>query len=95
MHIVQPIRSLEKIQDVKQYLLNKNKRDYFLFIFGINSALRISDILPLQVKDVKNKDHLWATESKTKKKKEDSDFRITETGNIRVYERHERKRISF
>ncbi|MCY8197735.1 site-specific integrase, partial [Bacillus spizizenii] len=46
MHIVQPIRSLEKIQDVKQYLLNKNKRDYFLFIFGINSALRISDILP-------------------------------------------------
>ncbi|ADM38003.1 site-specific integrase [Bacillus spizizenii] len=69
MHIVQPIRSLEKIQDVKQYLLNKNKRDYFLFIFGINSALRISDILPLQVKDVKNKDHLWATESKTKKKR--------------------------
>nr|WGD88771.1 site-specific integrase [Bacillus subtilis] len=69
MHIVQPIRSLEKIQEVKQYLLNKNKRDYFLFIFGINSALRISDILPPQVKDVQNKDHLWATESKTKKKR--------------------------
>ncbi len=95
MHIVQPIRSLEKIQEVKQYLLNKNKRDYFLFIFGINSALRISDILPLQVKDVQNKDHLWATESQNEKEKKDSYFRIAETGNIRVYERHEGKRISF
>ncbi|AGA23039.1 Hypothetical protein YoeC [Bacillus subtilis subsp. subtilis str. BSP1] len=95
MHIVQPIRSLEKIQEVKQYLLNKNKRDYFLFIFGINSALRISDILPLQVKDVQNKDHLWATESQNEKEKKDSYFRIAETGNIRVYKRHEGKRISF
>ncbi|MED4567884.1 site-specific integrase, partial [Bacillus atrophaeus] len=39
MHIVQPIRNLEKIQEIKNYLIRKNKRDHFLFIFGINSAL--------------------------------------------------------
>lgn len=50
MHIVQPIRSLEKIQEVKQYLMKKSDRDYFLFIFGMNSALRISDVLPLRVR---------------------------------------------
>ncbi|MEK4378130.1 site-specific integrase [Bacillus sp. FSL R5-0434] len=83
MHIVQPIRSLEKIQDVKQYLRSKNKRDYFLFIFGINSALRISDILSLQVKDVRNKDHLWATESKTKKKRK---ILILESLKAEIYE---------
>lgn len=69
MHIVQPIRSLEKIQEVKQYLKKKSERDYFLFIFGMNSALRISDVLPLRVRDVRNKDHVWATESKTRKKR--------------------------
>ncbi|QJC92671.1 putative bacteriophage integrase [Bacillus velezensis] len=68
MHIVQPIRSLEKIQEVKQYLMKKSDRDYFLFIFGMNSALRISDVLPLRVRDVRNKDHVWATESKTRNK---------------------------
>ncbi|WP_430756995.1 hypothetical protein [Pseudobacillus badius] len=46
---VEPIRDLEKIRMIKEYLLHQSYRDYFLFTFGINSGLRISDILPLRV----------------------------------------------
>lgn len=55
----QPIRKLEKIEQIKNYLLeNYSERDYFLFMFGINTGRRIGDILRLKVRDVRNKDHL-------------------------------------
>ncbi|MBO8156412.1 MAG: site-specific integrase [Bacillaceae bacterium] len=63
---VEPIRDLEKIQEIKQYLLHRSYRDYFLFIFGINSGLRISDILPLRAGDVKGTKYLTLQEKKTK-----------------------------
>ncbi|MEK5205257.1 site-specific integrase [Bacillus sp. FSL R10-2789] len=69
MYNVQPIRSLVKIEEMKTELLRRSYRDYFLFVFGINSGLRISDILPLKVKDVKGKEYLYATEKKTGKKR--------------------------
>lgn len=69
MQTVQPIRSHAKIEEIKTYLIHQSYRNYFLFVFGINSGLRISDILPLKVKDVKNKTHLNITEKKTDKKR--------------------------
>lgn len=66
---VQPIRDRNKIQKIKQLLKEKSPRDYLLFIMGINSGLRISDILKLKVKDVKNKTHINIEETKTRKKK--------------------------
>ena len=63
---VEPIRDPEKIREMKEYLLHKSYRDYFLFVFGINSGLRISDILPLRVMDVKYTEHLNIREKKTK-----------------------------
>ncbi|ERI10181.1 site-specific integrase [Aneurinibacillus aneurinilyticus] len=63
---VEPIREIEKIQEIKNYLLRRSYRNYFLFIFGINSGLRISDILPLRVMDVKYTKHLIIQEKKTK-----------------------------
>lgn len=52
---------------MKEYLLHKSYRNYFLFIFGINSGLRISDILPLRVMDVSHTDHIRLRETKTGK----------------------------
>ena len=52
MNEVQPIRDKEIIAKFKNKLLKKSYRDYMLFVFGINTGLRISDILPLRVKDV-------------------------------------------
>jgi len=60
MNNVEPIKSKEKVFAIKQYILSDRysekyrARDYLLFVFGINSALRISDLLSLRVKDVFN-----------------------------------------
>lgn len=57
MNVVEPIKNLNDIQRIKDYLSN-NKRNYLLFSLGINSGLRISDILALDVKDVEKGDTL-------------------------------------
>lgn len=49
MNFVQPIRDPEKIQQIKEYLKEKNERNYILFVMGINTGLRISDILKLKL----------------------------------------------
>jgi integrase len=65
---VQPIRSLEEIQRMKDFLLRDGSyRDYFLFTFGINCDLRINDLLPLRVEDVRNKTQIQIREQKTGK----------------------------
>lgn len=69
MEYVQPIRSTKQIELMKTFLLKRSKRDWFLFVLGINVGLRISDILPLQVKHIKNKSHIVIREKKTGKKK--------------------------
>ena len=65
---VQPIRSVEKIKDMK-WSLKKwcGERDYIMFLIGINAGLRISDILDLKIVDVKGKKKLTIIEGKTKK----------------------------
>ncbi|WP_199426946.1 site-specific integrase [Thermaerobacillus caldiproteolyticus] len=69
MRTVQPIRDKEKIAAMKAELLKTGRRNWFLFVFGINTGLRISDILNLKVKDVKGKSHLIIYEQKTGKYK--------------------------
>lgn len=51
---VQPLRTQQEINDFLFCLLrNKNaNRDVFLFLIGINSGLRMSDIVKLKKKDV-------------------------------------------
>lgn len=55
----------EKIRQIKELLIHRSYRDYFLFFMGVNSGLRISDILPLRVWDVKSTTHLKVKEKKT------------------------------
>lgn len=69
MELVQPIREREKIQEIKDILKRNGYRDFLLFIAGINTGLRISDLLKLKVSDVKNKDHIIIKEQKTGKSK--------------------------
>ncbi len=69
MSNVEPIRDLETIKRIKEILKNTNYRDFLLFTLGINSGLRISDLLKLKVKDVKNKDFIEIKEQKTRKYK--------------------------
>jgi len=75
LNIVEPIRSKEKIEEIKQYLLeNEPPRNYLFFVLGINFALRIGDFRPLKVKQVRNangsiKKMFYIRESKTNKQK--------------------------
>ncbi|MBP2660652.1 MAG: xerD 6 [Firmicutes bacterium] len=60
---------------MKKILLAKNFRDYCLFTLGINSGLRISDLLNLQIRDVvdengKMSDRITLREKKTSKTKD-------------------------
>ena len=69
MQKVEPIRDLEKIEEMKKILKQKSYRDYLLFVVGINTGFRISDILNLKVNNVKNKQHIKINEKKTSKTK--------------------------
>lgn len=69
MEFVQPIRDKNLIEDVKNELLKNGSRDLMLFVFGINTGLRISDILKLKVWDVKNRTHVVLREDKTGKER--------------------------
>lgn len=68
MNIVEPIRSQEKVKEIYTYLKEKNNRDALLFLFGIYTGLRISDILKFRVRDCYNK-YYSIREMKTKKQK--------------------------
>lgn len=69
MVCVEPIRDKSKIEIVKRILKEHGSRDYLLFLLGINSGLRISDILKLKVSDVKDKEYIELNEQKTGKYK--------------------------
>lgn len=67
MTTVEPIRSIESIKNIEEYLAKKCPRDLLLFTIGTNCGLRISDIVGLNVSDVRNKSHIQIVEKKTKK----------------------------
>lgn len=68
MNFVQPIRDPDMIEQIKRYLRCTSERNYMLFVFGINTGLRIQDMLKLRVRDVKG-DHIVMREMKTDKQK--------------------------
>ena len=69
MTTVEPIRKKKDIKKVEKYLAKQNKRNLLLFTIGINCGLRISDILGLNVYDVKGKNYIRIIEKKTGKYK--------------------------
>lgn len=75
MSTTQPIRSKQLLHDFKEYYLTKqsNSRNYTLILIGLNTALRVNDILHLTWGDVYCTEHsrfythLLITEKKTEK----------------------------
>jgi integrase len=76
---VQPLRSSDEIKEMMIAIRRGDKgspkrrelaqRDIILFLFGINTGLRVSDIVRLKVSDVRGKSQLLVMEGKTKKKR--------------------------
>lgn len=76
MEFVQPIREKKQIEAMKRQLRGNDTglRDLCLFVLGINSGLRVSDLLKLMVGDVvddggKARDRITLREQKTGKTK--------------------------
>ena len=76
MNFVEPIRDRKKIAQIKNLLRGQGRyRDLLLFVVGINSALRISDLLQLKIAhflDEKRqcKSRFWIKEQKRGKRHE-------------------------
>ncbi len=66
---VEPIRTIQGIQKIKA-LLEAKPRDFCLFVLGINTAFRASEILSIrvgQVRHLQSGDRLEVKQKKTKK----------------------------
>jgi integrase len=69
MNTVEPIRDIGTVNDIADYLREHSERNYIMFMIGIYSGLRISDILTLRVRDVRNRDRIMIREKKTGKER--------------------------
>ena len=75
MSTTQPVRNLEELAELKNYYYEKepNLRNYALISLGLNTALRISDLLQLKWNDIYDfehqnfRQHILVTEHKTGK----------------------------
>lgn len=76
MNFVEPIRDRKRIAQIKNLLRGQQRfRDLLLFTVGINTALRISDLLNLRIGDFvdeqgKVRSRFWVREQKTGKRHE-------------------------
>jgi integrase len=76
MNFVEPIRSRKKIALIKRLLIEQARyRDLLLFVVGVNTALRISDLLKLRIRDFVApdgavRDRFWIRETKRGKRQQ-------------------------
>lgn len=68
-NLSEPIKDKAYIESVEKYLASYSKRNQLIFAMGVNSGLRVSDILGLNISDVKNKSYVKIREKKTGKYK--------------------------
>lgn len=88
---VKPIKEKEVLKNFASELLrNKHgQRDYTIFVFGVFTGLRISDILNLKVEDVKGKLKANIIEKKTGKKRTLNLMQLTNQIIIYLDEEHD------
>lgn len=68
-NLVEPIKDKKDVEAIEQYLSKHSLRNQLIWAFGTNTGLRISDILGLNVDDVRNTQYVEIVEKKTKKYK--------------------------
>ncbi len=68
-NLVEPIKNKKDIEAIEEYLAKHSKRNQLIWAIGTNTGLRISDILGLNVENVRNKQYVEIIEKKTKKYK--------------------------
>lgn len=66
---MQPIRSKKKIKEVANYLKGWDEKYHIMFLIGIQTGLRVSDVLNLTVYDIRKMSAKKVREQKTKKRR--------------------------
>ncbi|MDH5162440.1 tyrosine-type recombinase/integrase [Heyndrickxia oleronia] len=56
MEYVEALKDIKQINAIKRYLKKHSERDYVLFTLGINTGLKITEILKIRVEDVLDED---------------------------------------
>lgn len=69
INVVEPIRERETVLDIANQLRKHSERNYIMFLLGVYSGLRISDILRLKVQDIKCRNTINIREKKTGKQR--------------------------
>lgn len=74
MNVVQPIRDKSKLEDLKYELKKTGIRNYLMFLTGLNSGMRVSDVIELNRDNIRDEDgsmreHITIIEKKTNKVK--------------------------
>lgn len=73
MEFVEPIKDIAKINAIKKGLKQQSQRDLLLFVLGINTGLKISELLSLKVNDVwdgeKGKEFLFLYDEKSREER--------------------------
>ncbi len=69
MNYVEPIRDKAKVMSIAHCLKATDDKYYIMYMIGIHSGLRVSDILRLRIGDVRNKSEIRLREKKTGKEK--------------------------
>jgi|SRR5699024_9805894 len=95
---VEPLRTREEIEEMKWAIRRGNKgtpkrpvlaiRDELIFLVGINTGLRVNDLVRLKVSDVKNTDTFHIREGKTNKRREINVRMLREEMNHFIEEKH-------
>jgi len=80
MDLVEPIRDRKEIEAMKKFLKERNLRDYMIFTLGINSKLKVNDLLKLRVSDIfDEKGEILINVSPNENRKEDKIFPFSDT----------------
>ena len=69
MNRANAIKDKKDLQRMAEWLKHYSKKYYTIFLIALNSGLRISDVLGLNISDVKDKDYVEIHEQKTGKYK--------------------------
>lgn len=70
MNIVTTIRSMDKVREVKRQAEKMGEQPYLLVLLGLNTGLRISDLLRVRVGEIRDKGYIIRREQKTGKQTE-------------------------
>ncbi|WP_117169959.1 tyrosine-type recombinase/integrase [Paraliobacillus sediminis] len=54
MRTVEPIKQIDQLEEMKRILHKRSTRDYCLFLLGINTGMRIHDLIHIRVDQLRN-----------------------------------------